>query len=53
MPTDPIIAETIAGIQRTLGGELDHLAIERAVFGRSAEKVVLMCKMQAIASCAA
>jgi hypothetical protein len=49
MPTDPTIAE----IQRTLGGERDHLAMERAVFGRSAEKVVLMCKMQAIASCAA
>jgi len=49
MPTDP----TIAGIQRTFGGEPDHLAIEGAVFGRSAEKVVLMRKMQAIASCAA
>jgi hypothetical protein len=49
MPTDP----TIAGIQITVGGKRDHLAIESAVFGRSAEKVVLVRNMQAIASCAA
>jgi uncharacterized protein len=33
MSTEPILAETIAGIQRTLGAELDHLVIERAVIG--------------------
>ncbi|HEY7577063.1 MAG TPA: DUF364 domain-containing protein [Acetobacteraceae bacterium] len=33
MPTEPILAETIAGIQRTLGAELDRIAVERAVVG--------------------
>lgn len=33
MPTEPILAETIAGIQRTLGSDLDHIAVERAVIG--------------------
>lgn len=33
MPTEPILAETIAGIQRTLGAELDRIVIERAVVG--------------------
>ncbi len=33
MPTEPILAETIAGIQRTLGAELDRIVIERAVIG--------------------
>jgi uncharacterized protein (DUF4213/DUF364 family) len=33
MPTEPILAETIAGIQRTLGADLDRIAIERAVIG--------------------
>lgn len=31
MPTEPILAETIAGIQRTLGAELDRIVIHRAV----------------------
>jgi hypothetical protein len=33
MPTEPILAETIAGIRRTLGAELDRIVIERAVIG--------------------
>ena len=33
MSTEPILAETIAGIQRTLGGDLDHIAVDRAVIG--------------------
>jgi uncharacterized protein (DUF4213/DUF364 family) len=33
MPIEPILAETIAGIQRTLGADLDHIVIERAVIG--------------------
>src|ERR1700747_824869 len=33
MPREPILAETIAGIQRTLGAELDHIVIDRAVIG--------------------
>jgi uncharacterized protein (DUF4213/DUF364 family) len=33
MQTEPILAETIAGIQRTLDAELDHIVIERAVIG--------------------
>jgi uncharacterized protein len=33
MQTEPILAETIAGIQRTLGGDLDHIAVDRAVIG--------------------
>jgi len=33
MPTEPILAETIAGIQRTLGAELDRIVIERTVIG--------------------
>jgi uncharacterized protein len=33
MPTEPILAETIAGVQRTLGAELDRIVIERAVIG--------------------
>lgn len=33
MPTEPILAETITGIQRTLGAELDHIVIERAAIG--------------------
>jgi hypothetical protein len=33
MSTEPILAETILGIQHTLGAELDRIAIERAVIG--------------------
>jgi uncharacterized protein (DUF4213/DUF364 family) len=33
MPTEPILAETIAGIQHTLGADLDHIVVERAVVG--------------------
>jgi uncharacterized protein (DUF4213/DUF364 family) len=33
MPTEPILAETIAGIQRTLGADLDRIVVERAVVG--------------------
>jgi uncharacterized protein (DUF4213/DUF364 family) len=33
MPIEPILTETIAGIQRTLGADLDHIVIERAVIG--------------------
>jgi uncharacterized protein len=33
MPIEPILAETIAGIQRTLGTDLDRIALERAVIG--------------------
>jgi uncharacterized protein (DUF4213/DUF364 family) len=33
MATEPILAETISGIQRTLGTELDRIVIERAVVG--------------------
>jgi len=33
MPSEPILAETIAGIQRTLSGDLDHIAVDRAVIG--------------------
>ena len=33
MSTEPILAETIAGIQRTLGDDLDHIAVDRAVIG--------------------
>lgn len=33
MPAEPILAETIAGIQRTLGGDLHHIAVDRAVVG--------------------
>ncbi len=33
MAADPVLAETIAGIQRSLGGDLDHIAVERAVVG--------------------
>jgi uncharacterized protein (DUF4213/DUF364 family) len=33
MPTEPILAETVAGIQRTLGADLDRIAVERAVIG--------------------
>jgi uncharacterized protein len=33
MPTEPILAETVAGIQRSLGAELDRIVIERAVIG--------------------
>jgi uncharacterized protein len=33
MPTEPILAETIAGIHHTLGGDLDHIAVDRVVVG--------------------
>jgi hypothetical protein len=33
MPTEPIMAETIAGIHRTLGRNLDRIVVERAVIG--------------------
>ena len=33
MPTETILAETIAGIQRALGDDLNHIAVERAVIG--------------------
>lgn len=33
MPTETILAETIAGIQRTLGADIDRIVIERAVIG--------------------
>lgn len=33
MPTEPILTETIAGIQHTLGADLDHIVVERAVIG--------------------
>jgi len=33
MPSEPILAETIAGIERTLSGDLDHIAVDRAVIG--------------------
>jgi uncharacterized protein (DUF4213/DUF364 family) len=33
MLTEPILAETIAGVQRTLGADLDRIVIERAVIG--------------------
>ena len=33
MPTEQILAETIAGIQRTLGADLDRIVVERAVVG--------------------
>ncbi len=33
MQTEPILAETIAGIQRILGADLDHITVERAVVG--------------------
>jgi uncharacterized protein len=33
MQTEPILAETVAGIQRILGADLDHIVIERAVIG--------------------
>ncbi len=33
MQTEPILAETIAGIHRILGAALDHITIERAVVG--------------------
>ncbi len=33
MLTEPILAETIAGIRHILGGDLDHIAVDRAVIG--------------------
>lgn len=33
MPAQPILDETIAGIQRILGAELDRIVVERAVIG--------------------
>lgn len=33
MDTEPILERTIAGIQRTLGAELDRIFVERAVIG--------------------
>ncbi len=33
MPAEPILAETIAGIHGTLGGDLDHITVDRAVVG--------------------
>jgi uncharacterized protein len=33
MQTEPILAETVAGIQRILGADLDRIVIERAVIG--------------------
>lgn len=33
MPTETILAETIAGIQRTLGADIDDIVVERAVIG--------------------
>ncbi len=33
MQTEPILAETVAGIQRILGADLDHIVVERAVIG--------------------
>src|SRR5215469_18266126 len=33
MPTEPILADTIAGIRRTIAAELDRIVIERAVIG--------------------
>ncbi len=33
MSTEPILAETIAGIRRTLGADLDRIVVERAVIG--------------------
>jgi uncharacterized protein (DUF4213/DUF364 family) len=43
MPTEPILAETIAGIQRTLGSDLDRVVIERAVVGLFFTGVKLDC----------
>lgn len=64
MATEPILAETIAGIQRTLGAELDRIVIERAVIGLFFTGVKLdtgvagacatpLRSIPAIASCAA
>jgi uncharacterized protein (DUF4213/DUF364 family) len=33
MRTEPILAETVAGIQRILGADLDRIVVERAVIG--------------------
>jgi len=33
MRTEPILAETVAGIQHILGADLDHIVVERAVIG--------------------
>jgi hypothetical protein len=33
MSAEPILAETIGGIRRTLGGDLDHIAVDRDVIG--------------------
>lgn len=33
MQTEPILAETVAGIQRILGADLDRIVVERAVIG--------------------
>lgn len=59
MPTEPILAKTIAGIQRTLGTDLDHIDVLEEggsgchFFGRSSERVVLVRKTPVVASCAA
>jgi len=33
MPSEQILAETIAGIERTLSADLDHIVVDRAVVG--------------------
>jgi hypothetical protein len=65
MRTEPILAETIAGIHHTLGGDLDPIGVDRVVVGlffagvklenvgRWAERVVLVSKARMVASCAA
>jgi hypothetical protein len=51
MPTEPILAETIAGIQRTPADDLDHIALKRAA--GPTEKAVLSRRTRTLTSCAA